>query len=1414
MANNNTITLNKKQQEQLELKQEKDFTDETIYNINEVNSSLAAGGCGVCARKGFPIFLVRKTVIAKNFDNQRWSKNVKSLGDREPVVDLESHEWAYRTLRKGFVYILVKRTKPIQGQSKNYQYLFYEVTPSGVLRHTTVNQPIEKNVPEIPKSCITDGHQYKGLFATIDTSIYGGEVYIGYSRRAWSRKTLDTYREAANAGNAEKLARFSKINISDESKKDPTQLSIDSQPRSFPFKDFETGTKLLEFNIDEHFTFDYNETSKLSLISKQKTVEVPSLVEFIKSLNKNMGDICLLSEQKYFTAHQFNSLVYNKVKAEIGGDNDLKKMSVLIVEDPMAVAEELAFFRKMKLQPISQALIESESVSQLEASNTYKVLLGKGNDEDAELDYEKQFDNIVKQQSKAPRNYQHWAQNIDGLTFDYFDEKSLHLKKIMQYIDSFEITTKNHIKESSPDFTIYKYDYLPGSTVYGWIIGKHAMYKDQNGDDIDPYSQKGINFKQLKPRSLTEDEILMQKKEQDRIDTEEDGNYTVKLSAYLIKKAEVVYNERVENEWTKKYESQLKLDKKTEALETMKADYEQLVDFIKKHSIDYYTYLTWLWGGKQRAQMVIDKAKELQKKQEENTSSPIDILPAMSKYNEVEFWIEEWDTNGSNSHIGSLCDFVNILDDCQLGNIKTPYQFAVWDLLLINNTSIYYHIIHGINGDLVTGKAGQLEENSANGKNSSKSWWDLLLEVKLEISKLSPVEYKQLKQQYLTQEKTSNSISLESELQTAEDKDITENRTVALIKLINDYKHELNDLFFVEKGLILLQLFDVLIMRMTSAVGQRDKTKDFIDYNVWNPHLAQAGMVLSGQPVVKLKIDNIPAKDVAGVLDQFYGIDDSRIKSLSSDESDSILTTIFITTTMPTIYDLYDKVSPLLAGTSGATSFSDFHTTVSTNLRSEMTGEGVFACDFSKAKLNISSVRFDGWGKYSLEGGGFAIKAITLIGVYQSMEQTRSQLESFGLGEKKIKELSNQLMLATVNYHTSYTLVVCGAIELSFKGGLGLYNATFMRIASCSLVKGAFGIIKIAGSAAGVIGGAVGVIEGISSFRAAWAKYEKGGQYAMLYVVGTGFQILSGALSILASLGLLACLGPVGAILFLVALAGVVVTSLLQIFYKDESDDWDPMQNWLNRCEFGMQNHPDKGDPYPVTYEGMAFLTNDYFVARMGLSANFMFREEDLLWYEVPVYKIVGDEGMTREGSFYDSNLKRGPFDAMKKGQYDPEVMAEKQQRHLTCTAVYLTMKLAKQLADQPENDFEGTLRIDYGVTMSKEVIKFEKNQNSNVGISLSNYKPLTYFGLRPAKILLNNKNHEGKLSQSEVGLEEFIGNRDEDNIGVYFGVNFKLGESAGTNFKAYLRCKYWINGRVNKTTGKENIPILLYYKY
>ena len=86
------------------------FNPQLVYEASEKDMNLASGQCGACQRRGFPLFLVRKSIVPRTFKSQiDWSNGMVSLGDREPEIDWIDYQYAYRTLREGYVYILCNR---------------------------------------------------------------------------------------------------------------------------------------------------------------------------------------------------------------------------------------------------------------------------------------------------------------------------------------------------------------------------------------------------------------------------------------------------------------------------------------------------------------------------------------------------------------------------------------------------------------------------------------------------------------------------------------------------------------------------------------------------------------------------------------------------------------------------------------------------------------------------------------------------------------------------------------------------------------------------------------------------------------------------------------------------------------------------------------------------------------------------------------------------------------------------------------------------------------------------------------------------------------------------------------------------------------------------------------------------------
>ncbi|MCX8575559.1 hypothetical protein J3U28_11330, partial [Gilliamella sp. B3831] len=157
--------------EGLENPQEESFNPELVNEANKKALVLSNGQCGVCQRKGFPIFLVRKSIVPIKFRKDiNWSQGMVSLGDREPEEKLLEYQYVYRTLREGYVYILCNPIK--NKKDRKLEIMVYEVTYSGAMRLREFRDVKGSRPKEIPLSCIEDNHNVKGMFITIDNRVY------------------------------------------------------------------------------------------------------------------------------------------------------------------------------------------------------------------------------------------------------------------------------------------------------------------------------------------------------------------------------------------------------------------------------------------------------------------------------------------------------------------------------------------------------------------------------------------------------------------------------------------------------------------------------------------------------------------------------------------------------------------------------------------------------------------------------------------------------------------------------------------------------------------------------------------------------------------------------------------------------------------------------------------------------------------------------------------------------------------------------------------------------------------------------------------------------------------------------------------------------------------------------------------
>ncbi|MBX4134243.1 hypothetical protein JMI89_11460, partial [Frischella sp. Ac48] len=287
-------------------------------------SSMADGNCAVCKRKGITLFLTRKSILPKGFRNIAWSKGMAKL-DGEPAIDLTTHEYAYRMLREGFVYIL------LETNDKKRCYLGYEVTAQGLYRHKAIEEMATLHPKEAPKACLSsaDKHYLRGYFITIDSvnDMYT-KAWIAYSHRSWSKKVRDYY---IDLDEAQLTTRFVAIDLHNV-------LGDKNHSRLFPLSDFESQSKyLVELECrQQDIGFYYKDIQD---------------DESGKKLNSSV----------FYSSSYFNSIKDNKA-AFFKNSLSLKpaiynqEAAVLVLDDLFGVAEELAISKRQNIIPLVNRL--------------------------------------------------------------------------------------------------------------------------------------------------------------------------------------------------------------------------------------------------------------------------------------------------------------------------------------------------------------------------------------------------------------------------------------------------------------------------------------------------------------------------------------------------------------------------------------------------------------------------------------------------------------------------------------------------------------------------------------------------------------------------------------------------------------------------------------------------------------------------------------------------------------------------------------------------------------------------------------------------------------------------------------------------------------------------------------------------
>ncbi|OTP86972.1 hypothetical protein B5S43_13465, partial [Gilliamella apicola] len=172
------------------------------------------------------------------------------------------------------------------------------------------------------------------------------------------------------------------------------------------------------------------------------------------------------------------------------------------------------------------------------------------------------------------------------------------------------------------------------------------------------------------------------------------------------------------------------------------------------------------------------------------------------------------------------------------------------------------------------------------------------------------------------------------------------------------------------------------------------------------------------------------------------------------------------------------------------------------------------------------------------------------------------------------------------------------------------------RASLSTLVNGVFKISAGAVGVMGIISSVISITEGCFLFA---KGMQKSGAVGTALCIAGGLQVISGIASLAQSIGLMLSIsifsGPIGVAIFVFALVAQLAVAIIQLIFKDESDDWDKMQIWFNNCLFGTKSS-DKGIAYAETFDGMALEINDFMAALINLDAVIQLEEQPIYYQE------------------------------------------------------------------------------------------------------------------------------------------------------------------------------------------------------
>ncbi|WP_085165810.1 toxin VasX [Gilliamella bombi] len=1079
--------------------------DPNIFTEAKNTSAMADGGCGTCQRNGMPFFLVRQSVINPNaYHGIDWSENVPKLADRRPNVALTKHKYALRMLRKGYVYVLME-------QNGIRKLLGYEVTSKGALRHRSIYHMKKYEIEDLAEKCTEKNHNIPAIFANID--VLNATVWIAYSRRAWSKDIEDYYRSP----DAD-LRRFTQVTINDKTRNNPTDLT---DGRSFAFNDLLDKNKapyLPEFFFDKK---DFN-------------VRFPSAHEFYDYSDKDnlnaIANIAAKFEKQY--------------QCTIG---------CIVLEDTFGIAEELNAQRFRNFDPINNAFLEHEREIEKKLTDAYNEKIADYTPSDNWLNasdelpqlfpYAKDYfqslinPNIDDNQSDTAQSQAITVPlrpNTDTSKYyhKYFSTERGYKRRIVSCIDAYKKGLKNYCNEvidkdyEGADTQPKYYDaYEPGSNYKG---AKNSYY-----NTIKTLQENG--YKEVALSEAEKKELLTKHKSAIPAVDVRRFHWTLDNAA----------ESKFKKEWAK-LDARLDKGKLGAFRQEEKQLFDEIVKDIRKISIDYLVYVTWLFGSKDK---------------------PSKYAPAgLTNYNQVEFWKREQENDYSKDHLGYFEDITTILQ----GNItmaKLPEQFGLWDSLLRDENSIYFHLLKGQDNNLYEWLLKQRTDEMEQNQDAANHKTNVTILNEL-VGKINDI-----------------------------------------LNLPIDAK---NTTLFVDK-------MEVLMNWMAAGAANPPKNAKLINDVLMKDHGTELLKMFSGienrRISLPVKIKNLPK--VYEIL-----MDHSDVSTVSIDKNSKLyklsrvsdadkrwqfesqltkkqlektvqMEFMVVADDIASMNNMIDELKK--GGNLKETTLAKAKKV----LDAEIKHAHQFSGELTLADLEIAMVQAKRRIKFDASKG-ILMNGIMIFLQGHLFSQNRQALEAAGrdMRQDVKEEILNDMAKTGVIMSLMSAEVMAHTIKLV---GSVLPKTNIFT----TMIPGCEKFIKVTGGTLALIT----ILNGVMDIYKGYC-YAKNGDSddGELIIWGGILSSLSGGITLYGAIFSLTL--SVAILAIAIAIIGVIL-----VYIGSEADRWSPLQIWFNRCYFGKHEHQEKGGPYPLTAVGTSAALNDYFAYLSGVYLALNYQPYDMEFF-------------------------------------------------------------------------------------------------------------------------------------------------------------------------------------------------------